>query len=463
MKTSLILLFFLLIVVSLTAEGQDTENDDPLGNYIREGLKTNLVLQRKNVSLNEALLALKTARSLFFPEANFQMSYQTAEGGRNIPLPLGDLLNGAYAKLNQLTGTQEFPQLNNESINFLPENYYDAKVHTTLPIVNTDLYYNRKIKQQQIVLKQYEVAIYRRELVENIQSAYYSYLSALKAIEIYRSALQLAEEGKRVNQKLLENGEGLPAYVLRANAEIASGQAQLTNAHQQADNARLYFNSLLNRSADASINTALDVNAVLAKALVGLKVHMPVSNREELKSLRQVVVMNQTVVRMNKHYAVPKLNGFLDLGSQSESWKYNDQSRYYMVGFQVNIPLFAAGQNRQKVKLARLRVEDARLNFDQEHQQLEMSVRMASNKLEAAWQTYGSSQVQLKAAESYQRLIDRGYRSGANTYIETVDARNQLTTARMAGTIDKYNVLKAAAELERETASYQFKNINDNE
>ena len=81
---------------------------------------------------------------------------------------------------------------------------------------------------------------------------------------------------------------------------------------------------------------------------------------------------------------------------------------------------------------------------------------MALNNLRSAWETYRSSAVQLDAAEAYQRLIERGFRAGSNTYIETVDARNQLTAARMALTINKYNVLTAAASLERETASFNL-------
>ena len=105
---------------------------------------------------------------------------------------------------------------------------------------------------------------------------------------------------------------------------------------------------------------------------------------------------------------------------------------------------------------AQFDVKDARLNLEQVRQQLDVRVCMARNNLKAAWETYRSSQVQLEAAESYQRLIERGYRVGTNTYIEIVDARDQLTAARMSLIIRKYQVLLASAELEREAASYHF-------
>ncbi len=452
----LIISFILSVLSTLPGWGQVPGQKDPLEKYIAEGLVDNLVLQQKNVSLQKALLALETARSMFLPALDFQFNYQTANGGRAIMLPLGDLLNSAYATLNQLTGTQDFPQLENETISFMPRDYYDTHIRTSVPIVNTDLLYNKKISKQQIVLHEDEVAIYRRELVKEIKSAFYNYLSAVKALEISQSSLRLAEEGKRVNEKLLENGKGLPAYVLRANSEIASEQATITAARRQVDNARLLFNSLLNRPADSLIDTSFNVEGELEQACIRLNGEAGITGREELKSTDQMILLKETVVKMNKSYLIPKLNGFFDLGSQAENWKYNEQSRYYLAGFRLDLPLFAGNRNRQAVIQAQLDVKDARLNQEQIRQQLDVSVRFAQNGLKAAWGTYRSSQVQLEAAESYQRLIERGYRSGTNTYIETVDARDQLTAARMAMSISKYRVLIAAAELERETASYHF-------
>lgn len=457
MRTVLIIcMIFLSCLPYSGSQAQVVAEKNPLEVYIAEGLKNNIVIQQKGISLEKALLSLQTAKSLFLPSVAFQMNYQTADGGRNIPLPLGDLLNGAYATLNQLTNSQNFPQLENQSITFLPKNFYDAKLRTTVPVINSDIIYNKKISGQQVVLQEYEVETYRRELVKNIKSAYFNYLTALNAVGIYQSTINLANEGKRVNEKLLENGKGLPAYVLRANSEIAAAQAQLTQAKQQVENAKLYFNSLLNRPGGSPIDTAYNADAGLIHASVQLKDEKGAAAREELKSLQQGIRINETVVKMNKSYWIPKLSGFLDLGSQAEGWKYNDQSRYYLAGLQLDLPIFAGNRNQQKVKQADLDVRNAQLNLDLVKQQLELSSSVAHNNLKGAWETYRSAQVQLEAAESYQRLIERGFRAGTNTYIETVDARTQLTSARMAVLINKYNVLAASAALERETASYTF-------
>jgi outer membrane protein TolC len=76
--------------------------------------------------------------------------------------------------------------------------------------------------------------------------------------------------------------------------------------------------------------------------------------------------------------------------------------------------------------------------------------------VESAYQNYQSALKQHAAAESYQRLIEKGYKEGVNTFIEAVDARNQLTSAQLLVTINQYRVLIANANLERETASFEL-------
>ena len=447
MKQFLPLILVLLAGYGGLAQQQKT----PLDQYVTEGFANNLVLQQKQVSLEKALYALKTAQSLYLPSVNFLFDYQTADGGRDIPLPLGDLLNGTYATLNQLTSSNRFPQLQNESINFLPKNFYDGKLRTTVPIINTDLSYNKKLQAQQVTLQNYEIEIYKRELVKNIKTAYYNYLSSLQAVSIYESTQQLAQESRRVNEKLLENGKGLPAYILRAESEVESINAQITGAKQQAENVKLYFNALLNREAYAAIDTSLQTNI---PSVAGSITDTAINGREELKSVQQLITLNETALKMNQQFRMPKLNGFLDLGSQSQDWKFNGQSRYYMAGLQLSIPIFSGNRNIYKIRQSELEVKNAQLNKSLLQQQLLLSTNVARNNLVAAWHTYESSLKQLEAAASYFRLIDKGYKAGTNTFIETVDARNHFTTAQLAVTINKYKVLIASANLERETASY---------
>ncbi|MFL0686149.1 MAG: TolC family protein, partial [Algoriphagus aquaeductus] len=141
MKKSLLLLlgYLVLTPVKSMAQGQ-------LEAYISFGLENNLVLKEKSIELEKSLLALKEAKSYFLPSLDFGANYTLASGGRTIDIPIGTLLNPVYATLNQLTGSNAFPQLENVSEQFLPDNFYDARFRASLPIYNKDLQYQKQIR-----------------------------------------------------------------------------------------------------------------------------------------------------------------------------------------------------------------------------------------------------------------------------------------------------------------------------
>lgn len=446
MKNRIMLVFFAL-GVWFTSFGQNTSQ---LDQYIEQGLKSNLVVQQRSLSLENALNALKQARGLFLPTFDFQAQYLSAEGGRYTELPLGDFLNPIFNTVNGLMGAPLLPEVKNERINFLPNNYYDARFRLSVPILNTDIIHNNSISKKQLAIKENELEIYERELVKEIKVAYYHYLAAVKAQQVYHNSLTIAEESKRVNEKLVQAGNGLPAYILRSESEIEQIKSQLKTVELQANSLQRYFNALLNREENAEI---IVENSESIIPFVD-KAELTAQNREELNSLQLAVALRQDLVKMKKHAFVPTLGGFLDLGSQAEDFKFNDKSMYYMVGLQLNIPIFQGNRNNLKIKEAKNELEIAKLQEASVAQQLEVAVNNAYNEVLTEKSKYESSLKQLEMAETYHRLIEKGYAAGTNTYLESIDARSQLSSAKLATNINYYQFLAALARLERETASY---------
>ncbi len=433
-----------------------------LSKYIREGLDNNIVLQEKSISLEYAIYSLKIARSYFLPAITIQGDYTSGEGGRYIPIPIGDLLNHVYSTLNQLTKTNSFPQLENENINFFPHDFYDVKLHATLPIINTDIYYNNSIQNKAVKLKEYELDIYKRELVKNIKTAYYNYIGALDAIKIYDEAIGMINENVRVNHALIENGKGLQSAYLRAQSEKASISVQLVDAQNGEKNSRRYFNFLLNRNLESEIDTSFSFETSNVYNTMTELFLLNDSSREELMMLHTGEDISNIQLKMSKSYLIPKINGFLDLGSQAADWIFDSKSKYYLTGLEIDIPIFSGGKNNYQIKQSVLTYKNAKLNYENNIQQLQLSNEVAKNNLISAWQVYLASELQVKSAQSYFKLIDKGYREGSSSYLEFIDARNQLTSSELTLNINKYRVMTEVANLERETASYNLAETKNN-
>jgi len=443
---------FLLVMPFACILGQKSILDE----YIEMGFQQNIVVQQKLISAEKALLSLQSAQSLYQPTFAFQGGYQTGEGGRSISFPVGDMLNPVYATLNQLTKSSAFPQIANVETNFFPRNFYDVKLTSVMPIYNRDISINKKIQSQTLGIQKADIQVYKRELVKNIKTAYLNYLMAHKAIGIYQNGLLLAQEGKKINEKLLANGKGLPAYILRSENEVVQMASQLSEAEKQAESAKMYFNFLLNRELQTEIKTNFDEQ----EALDILKKNQmaDADQREELGMLKQAISLQQSIVKMNESFYLPKLNGYLNLGSQSSNWDFNQKSTYYLLGMQLDIPIFSGKRNLNKIKQSAMDVDMAKKSLDLTSKQVSLALQIAQKNLTQTWVAFRASQKQIDVANTYQKLIDKGYKEGVNTYIETLDARSQWTNAHLALNINQFKILIAAAQVEREAASYPLKN-----
>ncbi|MHA8078536.1 TolC family protein [Aquirufa antheringensis] len=437
--------YLLLLLLGLPVLGQKSVLDE----YVATAFQQNITLQQKSIQVEKAMMALKTAQSLYQPSVAFQGGYQSGEGGRSIAFPVGDLLNPVYSTLNALTKSTAFPQIANVETNFFPRDFYDVKVQTTMPLYNKDISYNKQIQEQSLSLQREDVSLYKRELVKQIKTAYYNYLLSLGLVKVYENSLNLALEGKKVNEKLLANGKGLPAYLLRSDSEIATIQAQIADAVKQNQAAQYYFNFLLNRELRAEIRIDFEVE----KAVAGVYSVVP-GVREELSLLSKSINIQETVLKMNESFYLPKLNGFVNLGSQATLNNISSKSGYYFFGLQMDIPIFSGKRNLYKVKQTQLDIASAKNALDLSTKQFNMATEIAQKNVQSSIVSFQASTKSYEAASAYLRLIEKGYKEGVSTYLETVDARNQWMNAQINYQLKQFNVLIAAAAYEREAASY---------
>ncbi|MDF3029070.1 MAG: outer rane efflux protein [Fluviicola sp.] len=420
-----------------------------LEKYIQQGLDSNLVLKQRSIQLEKALLTLNTAKSNFLPSVNFNASYTTAEGGRYADLPIGDMLNPVYTTLNQMTGTNAFPQIQNQQINFLPTNFYDTYIRTSVPLLNTDIYANKRIQEQKVELSNLDMQVYARELVKNIKVAYYNVIMASKSVSVYETNKKVLEQNVALNEALIKQGKGLKVNLLKAQTELMKMNTSISTAKNQLTNARAYFNFLINRSLDSEI---------ILEEVSGSNPQLEMKQeREEIQLINQSIGVQESVLKMNKNYWVPKVNAFLDLGSQGTNWEVSRKSAYYMFGISASIPIYNGSRNQQQIKQTKYELESAKIQLDQISQQLELQRTQSLRNVVNAKENWETAQVQLEASKEYFALVSGANREGLTNQLEFIDASNQVTNAELFVLIQYQNYLSSLAELERAAATYPLK------
>ena len=448
MKKIPLILFTLIYTVTVDAQSI-------IDTYISKGLQNNEGLKQQSFLLQSNIHALREARSLFFPTITVSGSYSKADGGRTIDLPLGDLLNPVYTSLNDLTGNQKFPMVENQSFLFAADNYYDAKVRIGLPILDAELIYNRKIKNNAVSLQETEIKLFKRELVKEIKIAYYQFCQASKNYEIAANNVSLNKENNRVNKSLFDNDVVNYSTVLRSESEVSKAESSLFSASQTVDNSKAYFNFLLNKSFDSDI----EIEEVEPKLFSPFQDQASVSEREEIRKLDLLSAGQRYNQGLARSFVLPKVRTFLDLGSQGFDWKFNDKTRYYIFGVSFEWTFSTGGKNIHRMRQAQAGINALESQTNEVKNQLDLQRKTTFNSYKDALNNYHAIQTQLKSIERYYHDLEKQYKEGNALYVELLEAQTQYFNTCTGLNIAFYTVCIKLAEYERAIAGY---NLNNN-
>ncbi len=450
----LVILLFLLAPALSRAQGT-------LDSLLRAGLDSNLGLRQQSIALERSFAALREARGLFLPSLSLLADYTYADGGRKIDIPVGDLMNPVYSTLNQLTQSNAFPQIANVSEQFLPNDFHDTRLRLALPLINAEIWYNEKIRREAYSGQQAALAVYKRELVKDIRTAYYQFLRADQAVAIYTNAAKLLQDNRRLTETLVGNGLALRANLLRIDAQLAKNEAARAEAVNNREAALRYLNFLLNRPQDTPV--VMDTTLLTPSGETGERDRGAwdegrgtSGRREELAQLERGIKQSEYLVRMKRGYLLPTVNTFFDAGYQGFYYKFDDDQQYYLGGVQLRWNLFAGMTNTRKVQQAEANLRELESKRAETEQQLELQATTARLALQSAQaQAAGTEAQERFSAEYYRQTLTR-YREGQALLLELTDAFTQWTNNRLARNAARALTLVRQAELERALAAYPF-------
>ena len=228
--------------------------------YVQIALQGNLALQGEELEVQRAGAALDAARARFFPELSLQARYTRADGGRQIDLPIGTLLDPAHQTLNELLQahgqTPRFAPLPDQVIPFQRQREQDTRLTLRQPLYQPAIPAAARARHELLRGARAGREVVERRLQRDVWLGYLEWLKALRAREVLQASAQVLAENLRVNESLLANGRVTEDQVLRARTEQLALAQQLRATSDQIDQARSYVNFLLNRPLDTPLQDA---------------------------------------------------------------------------------------------------------------------------------------------------------------------------------------------------------------
>lgn len=430
----------------------------PLDALVAHAWRSNHALAGHIVEVDRAAALLAEARSRFLPRIDFAARYTLADGGRTIDVPIGDLLNGAYATLNQYLSAQGLPprfgSVANQSIPLLRSPEQETKLRVTQPLYAPAVTRGARAARGGLAARAAQRSAYQRQLRADVQEAFFRHTQAAAGVAIHTSALQLVEESLRVNRALAAQNKVTDDVVLRAQAEAATVRQQLADAVKARDLARSYLNFLLNRSLDTPVPelseaTASDYAATLARVELPAVVATP---REELAALDAA----RSAARDNADAVAARLGPTLALvvegGIQGESYRTGTEARYAMGSVVLDWNLFDGAERRSQT--ARARADERRIVLQQEETRLQFDLQLqeARDEFIVARNALATAALRRDAAREAHRLVARRELEGLVNQVTALDARTTLTSAELNFSSTQARVAIAAARLDRAAA-----------
>lgn len=394
-----------------------------LAQYERDALADNLALGEKQLEIERRATERKAARASYFPTIDLNARYtHFLLGG----LDFGELINPAYAALNQLTGGQNFPT----DLELRLPLALEAKLELRQPIYVPAIGVATKLAGLGHKASEVELSIAKREVLAGVRAAYLGHARAAQVGALLRSTRALLEENLRVSKQLVSADKQTSDVVFRATAELAAHDQlirQLADAERATARA---VNQLRGKPLEEQIEAParLEVPKAMPQSLESL-LALSRQNRSEQRLLgvsRQVTAAERELIGTSR---LPTVAVAADYGIQSPDITPNADSDFATVSVVASWNLFDGRKDAHRRRAKGLELAATEVKQRQLVEQIELEVRNAYGAAEVALAAVTATAERVRSAQAAYDIISKKYAVGALPQIELIAARTALLQA----------------------------------
>jgi outer membrane protein TolC len=381
---------------------------------------------------------------MFLPTLAVDARYSEMDG----VLDLGDVINPAYAALNQVIGQPRFPTDIHQTLPYRQE----TRLRSVLPLFNGALFANLSAARAMRDLRGAELAAAKRRLDADARVAYLNYARAARALDIYDAALTTVRENQRVAERLVGAGSATGDAVYRARAAVAEVQQQRAEAARLRDAALGQLNLLLDRDPGTPV-PALDDASLPELRPLTLDEALAASQRREE---RVQVEAGSAAARAQRRAAtsgfLPSVAVAADYGVQGAEYHFDRTHDVAIASFVLQWNLFNGGQDASRRQQAAAQQRAMQYKAREADRMIALDVRTAFDAVGVAREGLAAAQARVEASRRAFQMVDRRFGEGLASHLEWADARSQLTAAELNLVMSRYALVARYVDLERAAA-----------
>lgn len=432
--------------------------------YVRLGSESSLTLENQRLQAEQSEMALRTAQARLRPEVSINSRYTVNSGGREITVPIDELLNPAYQTLNQLLVSMgqpaRFSMLTPTGLPLLRTREQDTHLSLRQPLYAPGLLEGIEASRAGAEAAQLGSVAALRAHRRDITRAYLLTQKARAAARIVSGSVDILQENLRINESLYANGKVTHDAVLRARAELLSATQQRIEADQGRDQAQRALNQLLNRPLESPVEDADPGDDATLLALLTSEIDSATvvverarRARPELQQMQRATESAQAQLRAAQSRRGPTLALGIDTGVQGETFGTGPRYNYLSGSLLLEWTVFDGGARSASIASARLAARQTDNLRQLMEQKIEMEAHTALDAALTARELLAAASARAAAADAAFRIASRKRDEGAATQIEFLDARNALTSAELNLAWTRLDLIERRAELQFATGS----------
>ena len=430
--------------VAAPVTGSPAPSANALDSIARLAIARNLGVRQSREAERQGQLGVRQAVGLFLPTLAIDARYSEMDGA----LDLGDVINPAYAALNQLIGRPQFPTNIHQTLPYKQE----TKLRSTLVLFNDAAFANLSGARAIRDLRGAELSAAKRRLDADARVAYLNYARAARAVDIYDAALKVVLENQRVAERLVGAGSATGDAVYRARASAADVQQQRAEAVRVRDAALGALNLLLDRDPDTPVPALVDSLLPELRPITLDEALTAAQHREERAQAAAGTAAVRAQGRAATSSFLPIVAVAADYGVQGSEYHFDTNHDAAMASVVLQWNLFNGGQDMVRREQAAAARRSMELQSAEADRMIALDVRTAFDAVSVAREGLTAATARVDAARRAFQMVDRRFNEGLAPHLEWADARSQLTAAELNLVMSRYALVARGVDLERAAA-----------
>lgn len=450
-KLSQAIFLFLSFCLPLTLTGRSLTLEDCLS----IALNDNPTIKVADMEINKADYSKKETLGALLPSISFDGTYNRTLKKQVMYMGLdsfGDL-GGLGEEAGDEATQQSKKSGSDEGFKVGLDNMYSLGFQFSLPLIAPQLWSSLKLSDVQIAQAAEQARASRLDMVNQVKNAFYALLLAYDSKRVVEESYAMAELTHSIYEKRYAVGDASEYDVLRTSVAMKNIEPELIQCDIAVSRAKLQLAILMGIDADTPFTIAGslgDYEQDMYEEVMEIPTDLSQNTSLMMNTLQTRALERTLSLQKSAWWPTLALGANYNWTSSSNGSPFKNfrWTPYSVIGLSLSVPIFQGGQRYNRIKQARIQLDQMEWTRDNLLRNINSQVTLAVENIQLSVKQIASSKESVGEADRAHEIQQKSFDIGAASYLDLRDSELSLTRAKLAYFQSLYNYKVAASDLE---------------